>query len=244
MTMPYKKLIFFLFLSLAALSGCSTNQYNGCKPVLMPYVEYEYKAKPQKLSGDYVQKTEEIIDFHGLKIAVPRGWSYETVLDGRTIKFFKDKGHVFILNFEKNIDISCDAEISYMIGCKNFIVKNQEKTKTQKEFYTDLYLFTDDQLDSDPMFWQYHILWCKTEFLRDTDDLFHYTGENLEAFQRNSKLGPACTKAGLVMQSEIFPKKIAPDYIVIASDFKNDAFFVKFFEMLNAMNPLSIKDGS
>jgi hypothetical protein len=39
------------------------------------------------------------------------------------------------------------------------------------------------------------------------------------------------------MQSEIFPKIIAPDYIVIASDFKDDAFFVKFLEMLNAMNP-------
>jgi hypothetical protein len=123
-----------------------------------------------------------------------------------------------------------------MIGCKNFVVKNQEKTKTQKEFYTDLYLFTDDKLDNDPMFWQYHILWCKTEFLRNTDELFHYTGENLEAFQRNYKL--ECTRGRLLMQSEIFPKKIAPDYLVIASRFKDDAFFVEFLEMLNVMNPV------
>jgi hypothetical protein len=125
-----------------------------------------------------------------------------------------------------------------MVGCKNFIEKTQNNIKTKKEFYTDLYLFTDDQIGSDPTFWQYYILWSKTEFLRDTDELIYYTGNNLEAFQRNSKLGPDCTKGGVVMQSEIFPKKLAPDYLSIASGFKDDAFFVEFLEMLNAMNPL------
>lgn len=235
--MPYKRIFFFIFLSLAALSACSNNQYCGCTPVLMPYVEYGYKADSLKLSGDYVQKTEEIINFHGLKVAVPQGCSYEMVLAGRTIKISKNKNRFFILSFKKNIDILCDIEDFYMVGCKNFALNNQEKIKTKKEFYTDLYLLTDDQLDGDPTFWQYYILWCKTEFLRDTDELIHYTGENLEAFQRNSKLGPACTKGGVVMHSEIFPKKIAPDYLSIASGFKDDAFFVAFLEMLNAMNP-------
>jgi hypothetical protein len=235
--MPHKKILFFPFLLLAVLSGCSANQYNSCEPVLMPYVEYDYKAVAQKLSGEYVQKNEEVIDFHGLKLAVPRGWNFEMVLAGRTIKIFKDKNSSFILSFVKNTDIWCDIEDFYMFGCKDFSEKKIKTVKKEKEFYTDLYLFTDDQLDGDPTFWQYYILWCKTKFLRDTDDLFHFTGENLEAFQRNSKLGPACTEAGLVMQSEIFPKIIAPDYIVIASDFKDDAFFVKFLEMLNAMNP-------
>jgi hypothetical protein len=236
--MPFKKPLFFLFLSLAALTGCSTNQYKSCKPVLMPYVEYDYKAEPQKLSGDYVQKTDKIINFHGLKVVVPQGWSYEKVSAEKAIKFFNNKSR-FLLIFEKNIDIRCDNEISHMIGCNNFVVKNQGETKTQKEFYTDLYLFTDDKLDRDPVFWQYHILWCKTKFLRDTDELFHFTGESLEAFQRNYKLG--CDRGSLVMQSEIFPKKIAPDYLSIASRFKDDAFFVEFLEMLNAMNSSSIK---
>lgn len=233
--MPHKRIFFFIFLSIYALCGCSTNQYNGCKPALMPYVEYAYKARSQKLSGDYIQKTEEIIDFQGLKVALPQGWSYERTFGEKVIKFFNHKNR-FLLIFEKNIDIQCDAEISYMIGCRNFVVKDREKTKTQKEFYTDLYLFTDDDLDSDPMFWQYHILWCKTEFLRNTEELFHFTGDNLEAFQRNYR--PGCNRGNLLMQSEIFPKKIAPDYLSIASRFKDDAFFVEFLEMLNVMNPL------
>lgn len=232
--MPNKKLFFFLLLSLATLCACSTNQHNGCKPALMPYVEYEYKAEPQKLSSDYVLKSQKVIDFHGLKLAMPQGWNYEKVDAKKAIKFFNDKNR-FLLIYEKNIDIRCDTEKSYIIGCKNFAEKGAEKTKTQKEFYTDLYLFTDAELDSDPTFWQYHILWCKTKFLRDTDELFFYTGKNLEAFQRNYK--PGCTKGSLVMQSEIFPQKIAPDYLSIASRFKDDVFFVRFLEMLNTMNP-------
>jgi hypothetical protein len=235
--MPRKKLFFFLFLLLAVLNGCSVSQYNGCKPVLLPYVEHNYKAEPQKLSRSYVQRHTELIDFQGIKVAVPQGWSYEEVFSGRTIKISKDKNRFFILNFVKNVDIWCDIETFYMIGCKKFSEKKQKTIKTEKEFYTDLYLFTDDQLDNDPTFWQYYILWCKTEFLRDTDELIHYRGENLEAFQRNSKLGPACTKGGVVMHSEVFPKKIAPDYLSIASGFKDDAFFVEFLEMLNVMNP-------
>jgi hypothetical protein len=234
--MPGKKPLFFILL--AVLSGCSANQYNSCKPVLMPYVEYDYKAVSQKLSGGYVKKNAEAIDFHGLKLAVPQGWSYEMVFSGRTIKISKNKNRFFILSIKNNVDIWCDIETFNLIGCKNFIEKNQKIIKTKKDFYTDLYLFTDDQLDSDPTFWQYYILWSKTEFLRDTDELIHYTGENLEAFQRNSKLGPDCTKGGVVMQSEIFPNKIAPDYLSFAAGFKDDAFFVEFLEMLNIMNPL------
>jgi hypothetical protein len=235
--MPYKKFFFLLFISLTALSGCSTNQYSGCKPVLMPYVEHNYKADPQKLSGSYAQRNMEVIDFHGIKVAVPQGWSYKIVLAGRTIKISSDNNRFFILNFIKNVDIWCDIEDFYMVGCKNFSDKKQKTIKTEKEFYADLYLLTKNKLDNDPTFWQYYILWCKTKFLRDTDELIHYTGENLEAFQRNSKLGPACTKGGVVMHSEIFPKKIAPDYLSIASGFKDDAFFVEFLEMLNVMNP-------
>jgi hypothetical protein len=233
--MPNKKLLFFLLLSLVTLSGCSTNQHNSCIPALMPYVEYEYKAEPKKLSNDYVVPvTQEIIDFHGLKLVAPHGWKYEKVVAEKAIKFFNSKNR-FLLIFEKNIDIRYDTEKSNIVGCKNFVVKDEEKTKTKKEFYTDLYLFTDDKLDSDPTFWQYHILWCKTKFLRDTDELFHYTGKNLEAFQRNYK--PGCTRGSLVMQSEIFPKKIAPDYLTIASRFKDNALLIKFLEMLNTMNP-------
>ena len=233
--MPDKKLIFFLFFLLAVLYGCSTNRYEDCKPVLMPYGEYSYKAESQKLVGDYVQKAEKIIDFHGIAVAVPQGWSYEKVSAGKAIKFFNYKNR-FLLIFEKNVNIQLDSELTHMIGCKNFLVKNQEKTKTQKEFYADLYLFTDDKLDSDPMFWQYHILWCKTEFFQNTDELYHYTGDNLEAFQRNYRQD--CKRGSLSMQSEIFPLRIAPDYLVIASRFKNDSFFVEFIEMLNAMNPI------
>jgi hypothetical protein len=233
--MLYKKLLFFMFFLFAALCGCSTNQYDGCKPVLMPYGEYSYKAVSIKLSGDFVRKADEIIDFHGLKVAVPQGWHCEKVSAEKAIKFFNNKSR-FLLIFEKNVNIQLDTELTYMIGCKNFVIKNKDKTKTQKEFYTDLYLFTDDKLDSDPIFWQYHILWCKTEFLRNTEELFHYTGDNLEAFQRNYRQD--CKKGSLLMQSEIFPQSIAPDYLVIASRFKDDSFFVEFIEMLNAMNPI------
>lgn len=234
--MSYKKPFYLLLLSLA-LIGCSINPNRGCKPVLMPYVEYGYKAYPKKLSGHYVQKTGKIIDFHGLKVAAPVGWKYEKVFAGKTIKFWKDNNRSFILSFKKNNDIRYDVKNFYMIGCKNFNLKNLEKVRTKKDFYTDLYMFTDDQIDSDPTFWQYYILWSKTEFLRDTDQLMHYTGENLEAFQRNTKRGPACAKAGVVMQSEIFPRKIAPDYLAATTGFKDDAFFVEFIEMLNEMNP-------
>ncbi len=238
--MADKKLFFFLFLSAAVLSGCSIKPHNGCKPVLMPYVEYGYKAESQKLSGSYIQKNKEIIDFHGVKLVVPQGWSYETVFAGRTIKFSKDKDRFFILNFKNNkLFRNDDIQTFKMIGCKNFSVKNKDqgKTRIRKEFYTDLYLFTGDQLDSNPTFWQYYILWTKTEFLRDAVKLIHYTGENLEAFQRNIDPRTACAKADVVMQSEIFPKKIAPDYLAIAAGFRDDAFFVEFLEMLNAMNP-------
>lgn len=236
--MPGKKPLFLLFILIVVLSGCGTSQYNGCKPVLMPYVEYDYKAVHQQIFGEYVRKNKEVIDFQGLKLAVPQGWKHEMVLAGKAIKISNEKNHFFILSFKKNIDIWCHIEDFYMVGCKNFVLKDQEKIKTKKEFYTDLYLLTDDKLDNDPTFWQYYILWCKTKFLRETDELIHYTGENLEAFQRNSKLGAACTKGGVVMHSEIFPKKIAPNYLSIASGFKDDAFFVEFLKMLNAMNPL------
>lgn len=232
-----KKFLCFLFLSLVTLSGCRTNQNSDCKPVLFPYVEYEYKAEPQKISGGYISETEEIIDFHGLKLPVPQGWHYKKVFSGRTIKFFKDKHRSFIVSFKDNNDIWCDIESFSMMGCKKNSLKSQETARTKKEFYTELYLFTDDQLDRDPTFWQYYILWAKTKFLHDVDKLIHYTGENLEAFQRNSKFGPACTKGGVVMQSEIFPQEIAPDYLSIAAGFIDDAFFAIFLSKVDTLNP-------
>jgi hypothetical protein len=208
-----------------------------CKPVLFPYVEYGYKAELQKLAGSKIISDGEIIDFHGMRFRLMKGWSYEKVFSGRTIKFYKDKSRFFILSFSNNKDIHLDNETFKMVGCKNFSIMDSTRTKTKKEFYTDLYLFTDEQLSGNPTFWQYYILWAKTEFLHNAIKLTHYRGKNLEAFQRISDPKTACTDADIIMRSVIFPNKIAPAYLKVTAVFRDDAFFQRFFNMLDAMNP-------
>lgn len=229
------KMIILFFTSIALLNACAVNTYRGCKPVLMPYVEYGYKAKPWKLSNAYVQKKEKTIDFHGVKIVSPHGFKHEIVFDGSAINFYNNKKSRLLLSFENNKIIQDNFETFNLIGCNNFNTKPIRKNSI--EFYSDLYSFTDDQLNSEPDFWQYYVLWAKTKFLRDAVKLTHYTGNNIEAFQRNFNDRYSETNNDISIKAEVFPKKMAPDYLVIVTNIKEDEFIIEFIEMMNAMNP-------
>lgn len=230
-------LVLFFFLSAIALStGCSDYREGNCHPLLFPYIEYGYKAETQKLPGIYTQKGEEIIEFHGLKLAVPVGWRYEIVLSGHSVKFYRECNDFFLLSFEKNSTYHQeDIKNFRLIGCDHFNEDKKPLTKTSMDYYTDLFSVTDNDIDSDSGFWLYYILWSKTELFHDSAKLIHYKGNNLEAFQNNIK-PKICEDKTVHTHIAVFPQNTAPDYFTIGV-MEDDNFFVFFLDMIDTLNP-------
>ncbi|MCP4746882.1 MAG: hypothetical protein GY874_12205 [Desulfobacteraceae bacterium] len=238
MNIPIKYfcLLLFLLLPVMFLNGCGLKKQSTCKPVLFPYHEYNYKAKPQKLSGLYTKKIEDVVNFHGVKIPVQSGWRYEIIFEGTGLKIFKNKDHAFLLNFYKDSPTSSNEYKDFnMVGCQNFSPEI-DKEKSSKEFYTDLFFFTKDDLSENSSFWQYYILWLKTEYLREAVEIEHYTGKNLEAFRRNFDQEIEPSKFDRTIEMAIFPEKIAPHFLTLISKIKDDKLFDNFLEMLEAAN--------
>ena len=233
-----KKCYLYLFLVAAmALGGCGIRKQSVCRPVLFPYVEYGYKAESRKLSETHTTySTEAVVDFQGIKIPIPSEWEFEKV-SNRSLKIFKDKQNFFSLSFFENNPLqSHDSKMLKMIGCKDFSGRI-ENVKNSKDFYTDLFFFTDNDLNAHDSFWQYYILWAKTNNLRNSSQLTHYTGKNLVAFKIDFDSGIDCRHPDIKIRITIFPKKIEPHYLsILSSGIKDDAFFVRFLESLDAIN--------
>ena len=103
------------------------------------------------------------------------------------------------------------------------------------DLYVDLYDLTTEQLANKPNFWQYYILWEKTNSFKDANRLIHYHGKSIEAFQKN--IDPQKrSKMSARTQIRIFPKAISPDYYSLTADFSDDAFFADFLEMIDTIN--------
>ncbi len=235
-----KLILLFLLVLSSVQYGCTVQTV--CKPTLFPYSEYHYKAEPITLAGSHAIPGKGLsIDVFDLELKVPDGYTHEKVFP-QTYKFTLGKKRLFILSMNDGARFGGgpgsinDIENFNFIGCNNIKIKDHEKTKTHKDFNTDLYNFTVDDLTPEPDFWQYFILWTKTEHLRDSERLVHFTANNLDAFQKS--IDPRMrTEKSILTQIRIFPNKIAPNYISIAADFIDDAFFVEFLNMLNALNP-------
>lgn len=217
------------------LFGCVNQSKIQCKPMLFPYIEYELKAKQIKLGAYFNNKdTNQSAELFNLRMRVPAGWVFEKMFE-KTYVFKSESGRKFLFSLETDTPYSNNIEGINLLGCENFIDIQKDLVKTEKEFYTDLFLFTGEQLNKKPISWQYSVLWSKSNILRDAVALFHYKGDHLEAFQRN--FDQERTRGDLRNEIVIFPNKIAPDYITIASLFDDDHFFATFVDMLNALNP-------
>ncbi|MCP4745827.1 MAG: hypothetical protein GY874_06745 [Desulfobacteraceae bacterium] len=232
----YFCLSLFLLLPILFLNGCGLKKQYECKPVLFPYSGYNYKAKSHKMSGVYTRKIHEIVNFHGVKIPIPSEWRYKEDLNGAVLKIFKNKKYFFFLSFDENSPTpSNEYENFKMIGCKNFSPEI-DKEKSDKELFTDLFFFTEADLSKNPSFWQYYILWFKTEFFREAVEINHYTGKNLEAFQRSFDPKRDSSKFNRAIEMTIFPKKITPHSLTLISEINDDELFDDFLEMLEAAN--------
>lgn len=191
------------------------------------------------LCNDYLFADDHIIiDYSGLKIVLPDGWQYEMVFKGKTIKFFNNQGQFFLLSTERSKQHPVYFDYINRQGCRWTVNRDNAIPKTDKEFYTDLYLFTDAQLsdDSEERPWQYMILWFKTQYFFDTKRLIHYKGDTVEAFQKNDDpyIQPGIRSATTI---QIFHERITSHYFEIGSSFEDDIFFSKFLNMLNSINP-------
>lgn len=229
---------FFLFLLLIMLSvGCSAKKDNDCHPLLFPHVEYGYRAELQNLPGLYNHGDQEIIEFHGIRLAVPDGWRHEIALSGHSVKFLKERQNSFLVSFQKNVNFeSNNTENFRFIGCDNFKPDKTSTTKNSRDYYTDLFSFTDEDIGRDSGFWEYSILWSKIEMFHDSARIIHYAGSNLEAFQNNIK--PRFCECNTVhSRITIFPETIAPDFLTLVANDVEDRFLVFFIDMIDRLNP-------
>ncbi|MCP4746121.1 MAG: hypothetical protein GY874_08260 [Desulfobacteraceae bacterium] len=217
------------------LVGCSAYQ---CKPTLMPYSEYGYKAVQQQLPDSYVPKDEKVINFKGIQLAVLKNWNYKEEFSGKSLKISKNKDTYFLFSHNENKAYPVDAKTFNLIGCADFKADDHGKIKTQKDFFKDLYLFTDDQLEeNENSFWPYAILRAKTDFLRDAKKLSWYKGKNIEAYLREIKSGKGSKCVKRLTRIEIFPKQLEEHYFTIIAEDMDTAFFEQFLDMIDTLNP-------
>ena len=229
------KIILFPLTMICCFLGCAYNVNTQCRPMLFPYVEYGYQAKPKMLNGLFdsanALNTNERFD---LKLSTPEGWSIEE-MGSQTLIFRSIHGTTFLFSIEKDKQFESSGMGMNLLGCDYFNYGATAKIRTERELYTDIFLFTEAQLSDNPAFSEYAVLWSKSELLRDAVALYHYQGDNLEAFQRN--MDPERSRGSVQCEIVVFPNKIAPDYITIASRFTDDAFFADFLDMVNTLNP-------
>ena len=230
--------VFCIVLAVFVLTGCTTQISCFCKPVLFPYPEYRYRAERYVLDEDYSMRGgQEVIDFYGLQIPIPDGWRYEKVF-GKTIKISKNKKHFFWLSMKQLKQHPVYPGYVNSIGCDWSGFQSNETSKSDKEYFEDLYLFTDSQLTDTPDAWpwQFMILHSKSEYFYDARRIIHYKGSNLNAFQKNSDpyIQP---DRHIPTVMEIFPDKIASGFFEMGSSFEDDVFFAEFVNALNVFNP-------
>ncbi len=230
------KLLAILLVAIAVFSGCTHTVEVSCYPVLFPYTEYTYDAVINKLEGNYFQyNAQQTTKLFNLKLSVPEGWTFKKS-SKNCYKFSSNKGRTFIFSFIDGIPYNDFAQQIHFIGCPD--VKSPEllPLKLPKDYYTDLFHFTQDQLANNPTLWQAYILWSKTKALKDAVALNHFIGSNLDAFQKKSN---PKRSTQILPQSEIaiFPNRIKPDYIKISASFTDDLFFIAFLDMMNILNP-------
>jgi hypothetical protein len=242
-----KKFAWVVLLALTfIIYGCSHQQDARCKPVLFPYAAYDYKADVKKLTGAYVpKKTSLQIDFHKMEIQMPRGWrcKREKGIIPVVYKFsLNDKSFILSFNrYESSKELITekgfiDFKNLTLIGCKKFTSKGFDSHTTIRDYYADLYLMTSHQLKPEADFWQYYILWRKTQpFFNAASKIIYFKGRSLEAFQEDidPQKRPDISRTTI----DIFPKKIAPDFLSLTANFSDDAFFASFLDMLNSLNP-------
>jgi hypothetical protein len=232
-----KKLSYCFLIVLAIMyNGCVSRK---CKPVLFPYVEYDYHAAPRKLVGLYTPtKDSEIIDFYHLKIEKPQGWLHEIPFE-KTLHLFppgKARSVIISYNLSRTIKPN-DYKGMNLIGCDNFEVSDHEEIKTSKDLITDLYLFTEEQFNNlkiKPTFWHYSILWTKTTALHNMLKMFHYQGHNIEAFRLDFNRERSDTN--IYSTITIFHQKTEPDYFTISTTFEDDDFIDFFVDMIDMLN--------
>ncbi len=233
------KLAFICFLNLiTVICGCSVSSERRCKPVLFPYSEYGYKALTEELAGSFTRDiSQKPIDLFGLKWELPQGWSYRQSSNSAA-KITLDDGRFFLLIYQKDRTFTDDASDVHFVGCDNFTKSKDPVTiRSHKDFTSAVYLFTDEDLQGEPTFWQYYVLWTKTKQLQGATKLLHLKGKKIEAFQMNSDTGALCGQSEVVCKIEIFPDKIAPASVTIAASFTDDALFARILDMLDTLNP-------
>lgn len=217
-----------------AVTGCTSTK---CRPILFPYVEYNYQAAPQELSGlSNIDKENEIIEFHKLNIVKPIQWMHEFPF-GNTLHLFtegKKRSIILSYNESRSFDMNDYKDIEF-IGCDNFEATNNDEIKTSKNFISDLFMFTADQyndMKKDATFWHYFILWSKSTALHGMEKLIHYQGKNVEAFRIDS----AETDGTISTSVDLFHKKIEPNFFTISTSFDDDAFLYRFVDMIDISN--------
>jgi hypothetical protein len=217
------------------LLGCANISREICKPALFPYIEYHFKAHAFSLSGVSSKEGDFTpnITLFNMNMSIPEGWTYEK-MHNDAVGFKSVDGRSFLISFNSDSAGAYAVDGFKLIGCNNFTAGDTIPNKTAKDYYRDIFLLTPDQLGDDPTFWEYSILWSKTNILRNAVKLLHIEGDHLAAFQRN--VDPSRMIASVQSHLAIFPCKIEPDYLAIAAGFTDDAFFVLFLKMLDVMN--------
>lgn len=229
---------FVFVLAMIVIIGCGRGSTGPCKPMLFPYSEYGYHAEPEELAGKYKgDDTSQKVEIFGITMELPHGWRFKAH-DEWGIKFFMDDGRTIAMFFNKGRSFTDDAKNFNFVGCDSlFTHKSHTTTRTHKEYITSIYLFTDEDLQGEPTFWQYFVLWSKTDILRDAVKLVHFKGKHLEAFQKNHDPRTLCAHSDIACQIEIFPDKISPDSLTIVAGFTDDAFFADLLDMIDTLNP-------
>jgi hypothetical protein len=229
----------FLFSICFISSGCSLESNLGCKPVLQVYTEYGAKADPKNLPGTYASKPgTQNAAYFGLNFEIPEGWHAEQIHRFVVRVYDTDWCQSFLIVFNQGDVLTKNIRKPELIGCRDFAEKDLARFKSDKDYYRDLYLFTSDQLDERPRYWQYWILWSKSREFQTISALYHYTGRSLEAFQKNTDALTRLSKEkGTRIEVVVFPAKIAPDYLTIIAEDLDDGFIADFLDMLNTLNP-------
>lgn len=237
--MQLKPLMLISIVIAAFFSGCAKQPQTRCEPMLFPFAEYHYAADTLDLSeyrrGFSAPKyTGQDIELFKVKLNMNADWRVEKISEN-TFRFIGGDGRSFLFSLETAQPFTRDAEKLHFVGCDEYMPAEVFNTRTDRDFYRDLFLFTKDQLNGDPSLWQFYILWSKNRLLHYADGLEYIKGENLEAFRED--IDPDMMKGDVRSRIVIFPNTIAPYYIKIESDFAKDYFFAYFVNMLNDLNP-------
>lgn len=233
--MKLKKLFYVLFLILF-LAGCYSShktdfekyRYN---PFQFPYPEYHYKAKiinVERIKNTFNEETQKV-EFFGMVTNISKNLSANVEdlrKEGLPILFKTEDGNSFVMiNKTKDTLMGCiypEARKTNVDYCSAF--------GSTKEFFEKLYLLTPKDL-SKPEYLPIGNSWIvhKKGYLFDNvEKIYIYESKKFKAFRRDFKP----TNRSLKVELDIFPDKIAPDYITIATNIKDDKFILNLLKNL------------